>query len=189
MCSRSACRKARPRPSRNSRRPDASALRLTTVARPGTELWSEPLKVTAARVRRHGAKRGRMKAALLGAFAILLAGIGTAPTARALPAAPLAEAAATGHTALPIRHHRHHGRWRHWSYRYPPYSEPEAASPTTTPEATPAPPYRGAERGSAQPVVPPAHTQSSRDTTSRAARGSGSSRPAIRWVDPDRPAR
>src|SRR5467141_1859020 len=127
-----------------------------------------------------------MKAALLGAFAILLAGTGTAPTARALPAAPLAEAAATGHTALlPIRHHRHHGRWRHWSSRYPPYSEPEAVSPTTAPEATPAPPYRGtepyrgAERGSAQPVVPPAHTQSSRDTTSRAARGSGSSRPAI----------
>src|SRR5467141_2002391 len=133
-----------------------------------------------------------MKAALLGAFAILLAGTGTAPTARALPAAPLAEAAATGHTALlPIRHHRHHWRGRRWSDRYPPYSQPEAeaASPTTAPEATPAPPYRGAARGLARPVVPPTATQPSRDTTNRAVRGSGSSRPAIRWVDPDRPAR
>jgi len=52
-----------------------------------------------------------MKAALLGAFAIVLAGIGPAPTARALPASPVAEATATGHAALlPIRHHRHHGR-------------------------------------------------------------------------------
>jgi len=148
------------------------------------------LKVTTAWVRRHGAKKGHMKAALLGAFAILLAGIGPAPTARALPAAPLAEAAATGHTALlPIRHHRHHWRGRRWSDRYSPYSEPEATPPATAAETAPTPPSRGTERGLARPVVPPAHTQSSRDTTSRAARGSGSSRPAIRWVDPDRPAR
>jgi len=129
-----------------------------------------------------------MKAALLGGFAIVLAGIGTAPAARALPAAPLPEAAAAGHMALlPIRHHRHHGYWRHWSDRYAPYSSSEAEPPTTGPEATPAPSYRSG--GSAQPVVPPAQTQSSRDTPSRATRGSGSSRPAIRWVDPDRPAR
>src|SRR5437773_6949960 len=129
MYSRSACPKARPRPSGNNRPP---ALHLTTVARPGTELWSEPLNVAAARICRHGAKKGHMKAALLGAFAIALAGIWTAPTARALPTAPLPEMAAAGHTALlPIRHHRRHGRWRHWSHRYPPYSQPEAASPTT----------------------------------------------------------
>jgi len=131
-----------------------------------------------------------MKPALFGAIAIVLAGIGPAPTARALPTAPLPEMAAAGHAALlPIRHHRRHGRWRHWSYQYPPYSQPEAASPTTAPEALPARPYRGTESGSAQPVVPPAATQSSRDTGNRATRGSGSSRPAIRWVDPDRPAR
>jgi hypothetical protein len=130
-----------------------------------------------------------MKAALLGGFAILLAGIGTAPAARALPAAPLPELAAAGHTALlPIRHHRHHGYGRHWSDRYAPYSSQETEPPPTAPEATPAPSYRAPESGSAQPVVPPA-APSSRDTASRAARGSGSSRPAIRWVDPDRPAR
>jgi hypothetical protein len=131
-----------------------------------------------------------MKAALLGGFAIVLAGIGTAPTARALPAAPLSEAAAAVHTALlPVRHHRHHGYWRHWSDRYSPYPSPESEPPTTGPEATPAPSYRAPNSGSARPVVPPAPTQSARETASRAARGSGSSRPAIRWVDPDRPAR
>jgi hypothetical protein len=135
-------------------------------------------------------EEGRMKAALLGAFAIVLAGIGTAPTARALPAAPLAEAAAAGHAALvPIRHHRHHWRGRRWSDRYGLYSEPEATPPATAAETAPTPPYRGTESRSAQPVVPPAQTQPSRDTTNRATRGSGSSRPAIRWVDPDRPAR
>ena len=131
-----------------------------------------------------------MKAALLGGFAIVLAAIGTAPAARALPAAPLPEAAGAGHMALlPIRHHRHHGYGRHWSDRYAPYSSQETEPPPTAPEATPAPSYRVPNSGSAQPVVPPTQTQPSRDTASRAARGSGSSRPAIRWVDPDRPAR
>jgi hypothetical protein len=131
-----------------------------------------------------------MKAALLGGFAIVLTGIGLAPMARALPAAPLPEAAGAVHTALlPIRHHRHHGYGRHWSDRYSPYSSQETEPPPTTPEATPAPSYRAPNSGSAQPVVPPAQTQSPRETASRGARGSGSSRPAIRWVDPDRPAR
>ena len=131
-----------------------------------------------------------MKAALLGGFAIILAGIGLAPTARALPAAPLPEAAAAGHMALlPVRHHRRHGYGRHWSYRYSPYASPETEGPPTAAETTPAPSYRGPNSGSAQPVVPPAQTQPSRDTAGRAARGSGSSRPAIRWVDPDRPTR
>jgi hypothetical protein len=130
-----------------------------------------------------------MKAALLGGFAIVLAGIGLAPTAWALPAAPLPEAAAAGHMALlPIRHHRRHGYGRHWSDRYSPYSSQETEPPTTAPEATAAPSYRTPESGSARPVGPPA-APSSRDTASGAARGSGSSRPAIRWVDPDRPAR
>src|SRR5438309_493818 len=130
-----------------------------------------------------------MKAALLGGFAIVLAGIGTTPAARALPIAPLPEAAAAAHTALlPVRHHRHHGYWRRWSYRYSPYASPETEPPPTAPEATPAPSSRAPERGSGRPIVPPAaQTPSSRDTASRAARGSGSSRPAIRWVDPDRP--
>src|SRR5438132_7437385 len=131
-----------------------------------------------------------MKAALLGAFAIVLAGTGASPAARALPAAPPPEAAAAGHIALlPVRHHRHHGHWRHWSYRYSPYASPEAEPPPTAPETTPAPPSRVPYSGSAQPVAPPAPTQSSRDTASRGARGSGSSRPAIRWVDPEKPAR
>jgi hypothetical protein len=130
-----------------------------------------------------------MKAALLGGFAIVLAAIGTAPAARALPAAPLPEAAGAGHRALlPIPPHRHHGYWRHWSDRYAPYSSQETEPPATAPEATPAPSYRAPERGSARPVGPPA-APSSRDTASGAARGSGSSRPAIRWVDPEKPAR
>src|SRR5229473_6093567 len=128
-----------------------------------------------------------MKAALLGGFAIILAGIGTAPAARALPVAPLSGLAAAGHMALlPVRHHRHHGYGRHWSDRYSPYSSPETEPPTTAPETTPAPSYRAPNSGSAQPAVPPAAAPSSRDTASRAARGSGSSRPAISWVDPDR---
>jgi len=148
------------------------------------------LKVTAARVCRHGAKKGRMKAALLGAFAILLAGTVLAPPARALPAVPLPELAAAGHMALlPIRHHRRHGYWRRWSDRYAPYSSSETEPPPPAPETTPAPSYRAPNRRSAQPVVPPAVTPPSRDTASHGTRGSGSSRPAIRWVDPDRPAR
>jgi hypothetical protein len=141
----------------------------------------------AARVRRHGQKKARMKAALLGGFAIVLVAIGTAPTARALPAAPLPEAAAAGHMALllPVRHHRHHGHWRHWSDRYAPYASPETEPPTTAPDTS----DRGPYSGSARPVVPPTQTQPSRDTTSRSTRGSGSSRPAIRWVDPDKPVR
>jgi len=130
-----------------------------------------------------------MKAALLGGFAIVLAGIGTTPAARALPIAPLPEAAAEHMALLPVRHHRHHGYWRRWSYRYSPYASPEAEPPPTAPEATPAPSSRAPYSGSAQPVAPPAQTQPSRDTASRSTRGSGSSRPAIRWVDPDRPAR
>ena len=131
-----------------------------------------------------------MKAALLGGFAIFLVAIGTAPTAWALPAAPLPEAAVAGHMALlPVRHHRHHGYWRHWSDRYAPYPSPETELPTTAPETTPPPSGRAPYSGSAQPIVPPAQPQPSRDTTSRSTRGSGSSRPAIRWVDPDKPVR
>ena len=131
-----------------------------------------------------------MKAAWLGACVIVLAGIGLAPAARALPAAPLPEAVAAGHTALlPVRHHRHHGHWRRWSDRYMPYASPETEPPATAPETAPPPAHRTPYSGSARPVAPPAQTQPSRDTTSRAARGSGSSRPAIRWVDPDKPVR
>jgi hypothetical protein len=132
------------------------------------------------------------KAALLGGFAIFLVAIGTAPTARASPAvARPPEAGSAGHMALllPVRHHRHHGYWRHWSDRYAPYPSPETEPPTTAPETTPPPSDRAPYSGSARPVVPPTQPQPSRDTTSRSTRGSGSSRPAIRWVDPDKPVR
>src|SRR5437588_5318248 len=117
-------------------------------------------------------KKALMKAAWLGASVIVLAGIGPAPAARALPAAPLPEAVAAGHMALlPVRHHRHHGHWRRWSDRYAPYSSPETEPPTTAPEATPAPSYRAPESGSGRPIVPPAaQAPSSRDTASRPAR-------------------
>ena len=70
-----------------------------------------------------------------------------------------------------------------------PYASPETEPPATAPETAPPPAHRTPYSGSARPVAPPAQTQPSRDTTSRAARGSGSSRPAIRWVDPDKPVR
>jgi hypothetical protein len=90
------------------------------------------------------------------------------------PALAPAVAAATGPLLL-IRHHRH-GYWRHRHSRWPSDDEPEAAAPDTNqPGAAAAPPITAARP---PPTAP-----------SRATRGSGSSAPAIRWVDPEKSPR
>src|SRR5260370_41404374 len=137
MCSRSACRKARPRPSRNSRRPSAHNGCAT-----GNRALVGTVESDDGAGCRRGSKKALMKAALLGGFAIVLAGTVLAPTAQALPAAPLPEAAAVGHMALlPVRHHRHHGYWRPWPDRYAPYSSPATHPPPPPPEKPPPPPH------------------------------------------------
>jgi hypothetical protein len=117
---------------------------------------------------------GAIKAAWIGAFAIAL--VTPASAGWALPNPPAlapAVAAATG-PLLVIRHH--HGHWRHRHSRWPGDDEPEAAAPgTDQPGAAVAPPVTAARP---PPTAP-----------SRATRGSGSSAPAIRWVDPEKPVR
>jgi len=74
-----------------------------------------------------------------------------------------------------IRHHHRHGHWRYRRSYGPGDDEPEAAIPETMPPAlSPSPPPL------ARPVP---------NTPGVTSRGSGSSRPAIRWVDPEKSPR
>jgi hypothetical protein len=119
---------------------------------------------------------GAIKAVWIGAFAIAL--VAPASAGWALPNPPALApvvAAATGPLLL-IRHHHRHGYWGHRHSRWPGDDEPEAAAPDTNqPGAAAAPPVTAGRPPQTAP--------------SRAGRGSGSSSPAIRWVDPEKSPR
>jgi hypothetical protein len=114
-----------------------------------------------------------IKAAVIGALA--LAWSACAAPAWALPhaAMPLSVSSADSGLLLLARHHHHHGHWRHRRSHRPGGDEPQAALPgADAPAASASPPE------SMKPSLPAA--------PGRASRGSGSSRPAIRWVDPEK---
>jgi hypothetical protein len=88
-----------------------------------------------------------------------------------LPAAPAPDTAAARSELVLIRRHHHHGHWRHHHSRGADTDEPEAAAPGGGPPAAPLAP------------------EASQIAPNRTSRGSGSSRPAIRWVNPEKSAR
>jgi hypothetical protein len=122
-----------------------------------------------------GQSVGAIKAAVIGALGLALSA--WAAPASALPhaAMPVSVSSAAPELLL-IRHHHHHGHWRHRRSHGPGGDEPEAALPgAAAPAATASPPESGEPSLQAVP--------------GRASRGSGSSRPAIRWVDPEKQTR
>jgi len=128
-----------------------------------------------------------MKTVWIGAFVIAL--LGSAATGWALPAAPAPGPAVAGPSSplLLIRHHRHHGHWRHGRSRWSDEREREAIDPGTTIGPSSG---RGIS-GSEQPAVsasPPSTAAPPAAAPNRARRGSGSA-PAIRWVDPEKSPR
>jgi hypothetical protein len=121
-----------------------------------------------------GQSVGAIKVAVIGALALAWA----AP-AWALPhaATPVSVSSAGPEPLLLIRHHHRHGHWRHRRSHGPGSADPEAALPgADAPAASGSSPLELSE-----PSLQPA--------PGRASRGSGSSRPAIRWVDPEKPTR
>jgi len=116
---------------------------------------------------------GAIKAAGMGALGLALSAW-TVP-AWALPHAPipLSASAAGLEKLLLIRHHHHRGHGRHRHSEGGGDVEPEAALPGADAPTASAPPPESNERPLQR--VPGA-----------ASRGSGSSRPAIRWVDPEK---
>jgi len=126
---------------------------------------------------------GAMKTVWIGAAAIALFGSATVGWAVPIAPAPEPAVAASASPLLLIRHHRHHGHWRHGRSRWLDEREPEAAMPE--------PPSGTAIIGSEQPPMsarPPAAAAPS-STPNRAGHHSGSSKPAIRWVDPEKSGR
>jgi hypothetical protein len=123
-----------------------------------------------------GQSVGAIKAAVIGTLGLALSA--WAAPASALPhaAMPVSVSSAAPELLLLIRHHHHHGHWRHRRSHGPRGDEPEAALPgAAAPAATASPPESGEPSLQAVP--------------GRASRGSGSSRPAIRWVDPEKQTR
>jgi hypothetical protein len=116
---------------------------------------------------------GAIKAAVTGVLVLALSA--WAAPASALPHAPMtvAVSAAGSEELLLIRHHHHHGRWRHRRSHEPRGDEPEAARP-------------GADAPAASASPPEPSEPSLQAAPGRASRGSGSSRPAIRWIDPEK---
>jgi len=117
-----------------------------------------------------------IKAAVIGALVLALSA--WAAPASALPhaAMPVSVSSARPELLL-IRHHHHHGHWRHRRSHGPGGDEPEAALP-------------GADAPAASGLSPPEPSEPSLQAVpGRASRGSGSSRPAIRWVDPEKQTR
>jgi hypothetical protein len=118
---------------------------------------------------------GAIKAAVIGALGLALSA--WAAPASALPHAPmLAISAAGSEKLLLIRHHHRHGHWRHRRSHGPGDDEPEAALP-------------GDDAPAASGSSPKPSEPSLQAAPGRASRGSGSSRPAIRWVDPEKQTR
>jgi hypothetical protein len=121
-----------------------------------------------------GQSVGAIKVAVIGALALAWA----AP-AWALPhaATPVSVSSAGPEPLLLIRHHHHHGHWRHRRSHGPGSVDPEAALP-------------GADAPAASGSSPPELSEPSlQPAPGRASRGFGSSRPAIRWVDPEKQTR
>jgi hypothetical protein len=116
---------------------------------------------------------GAIKAAGIGALALALSA--WAAPAWALPHAPIPVSASTAglEKLLLIRHHHHRGHGRHRRSDGGGDVEPEAALPGA-----------GAPTASASPPEP--NERPSQAVPGAASRGSGSSRPAIRWVDPEK---
>jgi hypothetical protein len=85
--------------------------------------------------------------------------------------APAPDTAAARSELVLIRHHHRHGHWRHHHAHGSDTDQPEAAAPGGDPSVASLPPDA--------PQTAP----------SRTSRGSGSSRPAIRWVNPEKSAR
>jgi hypothetical protein len=124
-----------------------------------------------------GQSVGAIKAAVIGALVLALSA--WAAPASALPYAPMpvSVSSAGSEKLLLIRHHHHHGHWRHRRSHGPGGDEPEAALP-------------GADAPAASGLSPPEPSEPSLQAMpGRASRGSGSSRPAIRWVDPEKQTR
>jgi hypothetical protein len=117
-----------------------------------------------------------IKAAVIGALVLALSA--WAAPASALPYAPMpASVSSAGPELLLIRHHHHHGHWRHRRSHGPGGDESEAALP-------------GADAPAASGLSPPEPGDPPLQVVpGRASRGSGSSRPAIRWVDPEKQTR
>src|SRR5437764_9005498 len=117
-----------------------------------------------------------IKAAVIEALVLALSAW-SAP-ASALPYAPMpVSVSSAGPELLLIRHHHHHGHWRHRRSHGPGGDESEAALP-------------GADAPAASGLSPPEPSEPSLQAVpGRASRGSGSSRPAIRWVDPEKQTR
>jgi len=116
---------------------------------------------------------GAIKTAWIGAFAIPLMAPASVGWSLPNPPAPLPVLAASSAPLLLIRHHHHHGHRRHRQSRWPGDDEPDAPG-SDQPAVSASPPDAGA-----RPHAVPG----------RATRGSGSSPPAIRWVNPERSAR
>jgi hypothetical protein len=116
---------------------------------------------------------GAIKAAAIGALALALSA-GTAP-AWALPHAPIpvSASAAGSEKLLLIRHHHHRGHGRHRRSDGVGDVEPETALP-------------GADAPTASASPPEPNQRPLQPVPGVAGRGSGSSRPAIRWVDPEK---
>src|SRR5437764_13532293 len=116
-----------------------------------------------------------IKAAVIGALVLALSA--WAAPASALPYAPMpVSVSSTGSEKLLLIRHHHHGHWRHRRSHGPRGDEPQAALPgAAAPALTVSPPESGEPSLQAVP--------------GRASRGSGSSRPAIRWVDPEKQTR
>jgi hypothetical protein len=127
-----------------------------------------------------------MKTVWIGAFAVALFGL--SGTGWSLPAAPVAGPVVAGPSSpsLLIRHRHRHGRhWRsRWSDREPGEAMPGTVMDPRYGSGTSAsdPPAASALPRANNPEAPAA------STPHRARRGSGSP-PAIRWVDPEKPAR
>jgi len=118
---------------------------------------------------------GAIRTAWIGAFVLVL--LASAAPGWALPSGPIPgpAVASPAEAFVLIRHHHRHGHWRHRRSHGTGNDEAEAVVPETAPPAVSALP---------RPVERP--LQSAPGATSR---GSGSSRPAIRWVDPEKSPR
>jgi hypothetical protein len=117
-----------------------------------------------------------IKAAVIGALVLALSAWAAPASALPRAAMPVSVSSARPELLL-IRHHHHHGHWRHRRSHGPGGDEPEAALP-------------GADAPAASGLSPPEPSEPSLQAApGRASRGSGSSRPAIRWVDPEKQTR
>jgi hypothetical protein len=129
-----------------------------------------------------------MKTVWIGALGIAL--LGSAEAGWALPAAPppVPAVAEPSSPLLLIRHHRHHHHPRHSRSRSLREPAPEAAAPGTVREPPDGSEMSGSDRPAASTSAPTS-TEPAQPALNRAGRHSGSSKPAIRWVDPEKSGR